>query len=89
MENDELRSQLTVLHKQLETAIHKDPMDKDLLGHVMQDIVRIASGEDLQPEVQEDLLDQIEHKASDFELQHPRVAQTLREITEILSKLGI
>lgn len=88
MESNELREQLIELHRELEAATHKDPKE-DALSHVMTDIVRIASGEDINEDDSENLRERIEHQASDFEIRHPRAAGILREVTEILAKLGI
>ena len=89
METDQLRSQLKDLHKALKTAADPAGREHDALSHIMTDIVRVASGEDLHPEDAETLREQIEHQASDFELRHPKTAGILREITDILARLGI
>jgi hypothetical protein len=56
---------------------------------MMTDIVRIAAGEEMHPEEGENLRERLEHQASDFEVRHPRMAGILREITDILARLGI
>lgn len=88
MESNELREQLIELHRELEVATRKDPRE-DVLSHVMTDIVRIASGENINQDDGENLRERIEHQASDFEIRHPRAAGILREVTDILAKLGI
>ncbi len=89
MNDQELRDQLAQLHRELEDATHREALDRDLLGHVMTDIVKISEGVELNPEHQENLKEQIEHQASDFELRHPRVAHIFQDIMDVLSRLGI
>src|SRR5690606_13391544 len=85
----ELREQLTELHRELEAATSKSPEGSEVLSHMMTDIVRIAAGEEMHPEEGENLRERLEHQASDFEVRHPRMAGILREITDILARLGI
>ena len=89
MTEQDLRQELKQLHDQLTASLHKEPLEKDLLGHVMTDIVRIAQGETLGGEDAETLMEQLEDKATDFESRHPKIAGVLRDISEILAKLGI
>lgn len=89
MDTRELREQLTELHRELEAATSKTPEGSEVLSHMMTDIVRIAAGEEMHPEEGENLRERLEHQASDFEVRHPRMAGILREITDILARLGI
>ena len=58
METDQLRSQLKDLHKALKTAADPAGREHDALSHIMTDIVRVASGEELHPEDAETLREQ-------------------------------
>ncbi|MGD9660115.1 MAG: DUF4404 family protein [Porticoccaceae bacterium] len=89
MTNQDLRNELQNLHQQIETAIHKEALDKDVLSHVMTDIVRISQGDDLHADESESLKEQLEDQVADFEAVHPRLAATLRDIMDVLAKLGI
>ena len=89
MNEQELRSELKTLHDQIENAVHKEPLDKDVLSHVMTDLVRVAQGENLQQEEGESLKEQLEGKAADFESRHPKLAVILRDVMDVLSQLGI
>jgi hypothetical protein len=89
MTETNLREELKSLHDQLEHAIHKEPLDKDVFGSVMNSIVKIAQGDSVRDEDGEHLKEQLEEQATDFEIRHPRLAATLRDIMDVLSKLGI
>ena len=88
-ENDDLRDQLATLHNELEKAKTLDPEDRDMLGHLMSDMIRIAQG-DLKKEAHhETVREQLERKASEFDLDHPRLAGVVRQLLDSLGKMGI
>jgi len=88
MNDQDLRSELKVLHDRIEASLHKDPQDKDALSHIMTDLVRLAEGENFHEEETETLKEQIDEKATDFEARHPKVAGVMREVMDVLAKLG-
>ena len=88
METEQLRQQLVELHKELENAARQDRHAEDMLTAVMTDIVRVASGEELEVDERDNLRERLEREASDFDVRHPRTAAVMREVTEILAKLG-
>jgi len=89
MTNQDLRDELQGLHQQIETAIQRESLDRDALSNVMTDIVRISQGDDLHGEQTETLKEQLADQVADFEAVHPRLAATLRDIMDVLAKLGI
>lgn len=89
MDKQQLRDELKALHAQIQSALHKEPLDKDVFGHVMTDLVRVSQGESLGEGEGENLKGQIEDRAADFEARHPRIAGILRDIMDVLAKLGI
>ncbi len=88
MAEQNLRAELKELHDQLELSMRKDPQDRDVLSHIMTDLVRVAEGEELHEEETETLKEQLEERATDFESRHPRTAGVLREVMDVLSRLG-
>ena len=88
MNDQDLRAELKTLHDQIEAAIHKEPLDKDLLSHIMTDLVRISEGEEPHEYEPDSFKAHIEERATDFESRHPRTAGVLREVMEVLSRLG-
>lgn len=89
MDKQQLRDELKALHAKMQSALHKEPLDKDVFGHVMTDLVRVSRGESLGEAEGENLKEQIEDRAADFEVRHPRIAGILRDVMDVLSKLGI
>ena len=88
MAEQDLRSELKELHDQLEASLRKAPEDRDILSHIMTDLVRVAEGEKLYGDEPETLKEHLEEKAADFESRHPKAAAILRDVMEVLSRLG-
>ena len=89
MSNEELKRQLDELHGELEKANTMAPEERDLLGHLMSDIVSISQGTFDTGKPKETLREQLEHKASDFDVDHPRVAAVIRQVLDALNKMGV
>jgi len=89
MKDEDLRSELKQLHDQLTTSLHKEPEEKDVLSHIMTDLVLVAQGEELDGVDSESLKEQLEEKATNFESRHPKAAGVLREVMDVLARLGI
>lgn len=88
MNDQELRAELKELHDRIAASMHKEPLDRDILSHIMTDLVRVAEGEKLYETESDTLKEQLEEKATNFESQHPKTAGVLREVMDVLSKLG-
>ncbi len=89
MSNEDLKQHLAELHKTLEDAGHLSSSEKDVLGHLMEEMVEIAAGEPVKAEHADGVREQLERQATDFELKHPRLSAVLRQIMEALEKMGI
>lgn len=89
MSNDDLRDQLTTLHNELEKAKTLAPEDRDMLGNLMSEMIRIAQGNLWQESHHETMREQLERKAGEFDLDHPRLAGVVRQLLDSLGKMGI
>ena len=89
MTEEDLRTELKQLHDQLTASLHKEPLDKDVLSHIMTDLVLVAQGEEIEGVDTESLKEQLEDKAANFESRHPKIAGVLREVMDVLARLGI
>lgn len=94
MSNEELKARLEDLHQELEKAHKLSLEERDKFGSLMSDMVLIAQGEGSDKDhdtVGHDatLREKLEHKASDFDVDHPRLAGVLRQIIDVLNKMGI
>ena len=91
MSEDDLRAHLDELHRQLEDAAAVDVHVKDMFGSLMEDIVSISSADDdaADQEQRESVKQQLEEQAADFESRHPKLAAAIRQIMDLLAKMGI
>ena len=88
MNDRDLRAELKELHDRIEASMHKEPLDRDALSHIMTDLVLLAEGKDEEIVEPDQLKEQLEEKATDFESRHPKTANVLREIADVLARLG-
>ena len=94
MSNEELKNRLEDLHQELEKAHTLSTEERDKFGSLLSDMVLIARGEGLEQENEElrddeTLREKLEHKASDFDVDHPRLASVIRQVLDTLGKMGI
>ena len=87
-DRSELKSRLQELHNQLESATKIHPEEKDLLSNIIVGILRLEK-QSSNPEIESDWTDLLEEKSLVYEAQYPKVAFTLRQILDILSRMGI
>ena len=89
MSNEELKSRLDELHQELEKASTLSLEEQDMFGSLMADMVQIAQDESQPEQHNETLREKLEHQASDFDVDHPRLAGVLRQLLDSLGKMGI
>ncbi len=87
-DRSELKSRLQELHNQLESATKIHPEEKDLLSNMIVGILRLEE-QSSNTEIESDWTDLLEEKSLVYEAQYPKVAFTLRQILDILSRMGI
>ncbi|WP_425396404.1 DUF4404 family protein [Aeoliella sp.] len=90
MDSDQLRTELTKLHQELSTVDSVDDSTKEMLTTVMQDIVKVLSGEQTgESDAPQASSENIRNMMSEFEAEHPKLAQALGQIADGLQNLGI
>jgi hypothetical protein len=94
-QRNELKIRLEELHNQLVKSSQVSAVDKDMLGKMVVGILQL---EDVQRDSfeavaetasEQGLRDTLEQKSLEYEAQHPKLAFTLRQILDILSRMGI
>ncbi len=90
MDKQQLHTQLTTLHQELSTIDSVDESTKAMLLTVMQDMAKLLTGEhpsdDDSPAPTSDSLREM---MTEFEAEHPKLAQTLGQLADGLANLGI
>ena len=104
-QRNQLKTRLEELHNQLVKSSQISAADKDMLGKMVVGILQledVKSAEVQSKEVRQDravtdgetindqgLRDTLEQKSLEYEAQHPKLAFTLRQILDILTRMGI
>lgn len=85
-DREELKLRLENLHADLQTASEITTSEREVLSNMVVGVLRL----DEQGEPQEHRLREIlEEKSSAYEADYPRLAFTMRQIVDILSRMGI
>jgi len=82
---DELKQKLAQLKQSLSDVNELDQESRDLLTQLDTDIQAVLSSGD----ADDSLSGRIEQQAVEFDSQHPSTAAVLRDIMDLLSKMGI
>ncbi|UVW34900.1 DUF4404 family protein [SAR92 clade bacterium H455] len=99
-QRNELKTRLEELHNQLIKSSHISAADRDMLGKMVVGVLQLEDVRSKQvqqdaPEAAGDtigdqgLRDTLEQKSLEYEAQHPKLAFTLRQILDILARMGI
>ncbi|MGV6807722.1 MAG: DUF4404 family protein [bacterium] len=88
MTNEELKAHIQQVHQQLEDA-KVQTEDKNLIGHLMSEIVERASADKEPDTTKKPLKERLEEQEARFENTHPLLAATLRQIINALNNMGI
>ena len=84
--NDELKAKLEELRSELQTASQVTPADRDLWTNLMTDIVNLSNAEG---EIEQSFRPSLEEKAAAYEVDHPKVAFAVRQVLDMLAKMGV
>lgn len=87
MTEQELKTSINNVRKLTETAL--DNHERDLLGDLMGRIVSAHSGQQTTTEEHDTLHQQLDEQAVSFETRHPTIAKAIREVMDVLHKMGI
>ena len=90
-QRNELKIRLEELQSQLLKSSHISAADKDLLGKMVMGILQLEDVQQPDAEIasEQGLRDTLEQKSLEYEAQHPKLAFTLRQILDVLARMGI
>lgn len=90
MDKQQLNTQLEQLHQELSTIDNVDASTKAMLVTVMQDIAKLLAGDQQRAdEGAPPSSDSLREMMTEFEAEHPKLAQTLGQLADGLANLGI
>jgi SMC interacting uncharacterized protein involved in chromosome segregation len=85
-DREELKSRLEDLHADLQTASEITTSEREVLSNMVVGVLRLD--EQRKPE-EHRLREILEEKSSAYEAEYPKLAFTMRQILDILSRMGI
>ena len=90
-QRNQLKIRLEELHNQLVKSSHISAADRDLMGKMVMGILQLDDVQQPYAEAvdEQGLRDTLEQKSLEYEAQHPKLAFTLRQILDILTRMGI
>ena len=83
--SEQLKEKLTSLHQALKQVKNLDDETRQLLVTLGQDIDRVT----IDKTVPDNLTERIEQQTVKFEGEHPQMSAILRDIIDVLGKMGI
>ena len=88
MADDDLKAHFDELRSQLKDS-KLDSEDQNMIGHLMSEIVKVASEEEEAEQEPHHYLEKLEEQAAKLESAHPLIASTLRQVAHLLGNMGI
>ena len=91
MKNDELRTLLEELHKEIESTDQVDETGRELLSHLSVDIRNLLerTGHDEKLRGTQWEIGRLEESVRHFEISHPSLTAALSQLLNILNNAGI
>ncbi|MBU3070380.1 DUF4404 family protein [Aestuariicella sp. G3-2] len=94
MNQTETTEQLVASIKEVKALMHTalDDKQRDLLGGILESMGgghKPPPPEVIEPEAIESLGEQLDEHAVEFETEHPRLARAIREVMDLLAKMGV
>ena len=89
-QRNELKIRVEELQSQLVKSSQISVADKDLLGKMVVGILQLEDVQQPDAEAvnEQGLRDTLERKSLEYEAQHPKLAFTLRQILDVLARMG-
>jgi len=83
--SEQLKQKLQSLHDALQQVDSLDEDTRALLNTLDKDIARVTAGNP----ISENLTDKLEEQTVKFEGEHPQMSAILRDVIDLLGKMGI
>ena len=89
-DTDALKERLCSLKNRLENATEVSPADRDLWTSLMNDIIALHEQKKLSTQAAPSTFRELwKQKSCAYEVDHPEIAYLVRQVLDILAKMGI
>jgi hypothetical protein len=89
-DTNELKERLCSLKNRLENATEVSPADRDLWTSLMNDIIALHEQKKLSTQAAPSTFRELwKQKSYAYEVDHPEIAYLVRQVLDILAKMGI
>ena len=85
-DREELKVRLEDLHADLQSASEITASEREVLSNLVVGVLRLDSEKE---PIEHHLREVLEEKSSAYEAQYPKLAFTMRQVLDILSRMGI
>ncbi len=85
-DREELKMRLEDLHADLKSASEITASERDVLGNMVVGVLRL---DDTKVPAEHHLREILEEMSSAYEVQYPKLTFTMRQILDILSRMGV
>ena len=85
-DREELKVRLEDLHADLQSASEITASEREVLSNLVVGVLRLDSQKE---PAEHHLREVLEEKSSAYEVQYPKLAFTMRQVLDILSRMGI
>ncbi|MEO6354285.1 MAG: DUF4404 family protein [Burkholderiaceae bacterium] len=89
MNTNDLKQTLIKLHANLESSENVDPELKEILQALDKDIQALLDKDETDGSIAGELVDRSQAISAQFAAEHPQLEQVLRELGQILNRMGI
>ncbi|MGB0449036.1 MAG: DUF4404 family protein [Porticoccaceae bacterium] len=85
-DREELKLRLEDLHADLQSASEITTSEREVLSNMVVGVLRL---DDQRPSTEHHLREMLEEKSSAYEVKYPKLAFAMRQVLDILSRMGI
>ena len=85
-DREELKLRIEDLHADLQSASEITTSEREVLSNMVVGVLRL---DDQRPSTEHHLREMLEEKSSAYEVKYPKLAFAMRQVLDILSRMGI
>ncbi|MDG1165074.1 MAG: DUF4404 family protein [Porticoccaceae bacterium] len=90
VDSNELKERLQTLRDKLENATGVSPLERDFLTSLIAEIIAMSGAEEpSEDDTERGFRELLEQKSTVYEVDHPEISYLVRQVLDMLAKMGI